>query len=181
MEPPSLQLYDNKTASVTSAKDFAAAHDYAVIKRFKETKVWLKCDRGKAYQNRYQLDENQRVQSIGSRHETFKQGLEAWELSVAEWNHIHKASHSISAHPSLRKLNATQSQDLEVMTNARQPPRVIRSLIQHLILSYTCDLVIFTMSKILTGKISVKDFVGRHHFPFQHNLDYHHNNDRDVP
>lgn len=61
---------------------------------------------------------------------TFKRSLEAWELSVAEKNHNHEASHTISAHPFLQKLNTTQSQDLEVMTNAGQPPRVIRSVIQ---------------------------------------------------
>ena len=139
MEPPSLQLYDSKSALITSAKDFAAAHGYAlVIKRSKETKVWLKCDRGEAYRNQYKLDENHRIRSTGSRLidspmmllGTFKWSLEAWELSVAESNHNHEASHRISAHPSFRKLNTTQSQDLEVMTNAEQPPRVIRSVIQ---------------------------------------------------
>lgn len=112
MEPPPLQLYDIKTAPITSAKDFAAAHGYAlVIKRSKETKVWLNCDRCEAYRNRYQLD----IRSTGSRLidcpmmvlGTFKRSIEAWELSVAERNHSHEASHSISAHPSLRKLNAT--------------------------------------------------------------------------
>lgn len=50
MEPPPSQLYDIKTALITSAKDFAVAHGYAlVIKRSKETKVWLECDRGEAY------------------------------------------------------------------------------------------------------------------------------------
>lgn len=58
---------------------------------------------------------------------TFKRSLEAWKLSIAERNHNHEASHSMSAHPSPRKLNAMQSQDLEIMTNAGQPPRVIRS------------------------------------------------------
>lgn len=98
----------------------------------------MKFDRGEAYRNRYKLDENQRIRSTGSRLidcpmmvlGTFKRSLEAWELSVAENNHNHEASHSISDHPSLRKLNTTQSQDLEVMTNAGQPPRVIRSVIQ---------------------------------------------------
>lgn len=68
MEPPPLQLYDSKSALITSAKDFATAHGYVlVIKRSKETKVWLKRDRGEAYRNRYKLDENQRIRSTGSR------------------------------------------------------------------------------------------------------------------
>lgn len=60
----------------------------------------------------------------------FKRSLEAWELFVAQRNHNYEASHSISADPSLWKLNITQSQDLEVIPNAGQPPRVIRSVIQ---------------------------------------------------
>ncbi len=109
MEPPPLQLYNNKTALITSAKDFAAAHGYAlVIKQSKETKVWLKCDRGEAYRNRYQLDENHRIRSTRSHLidcpmmvlGTFKRNLEALELSVTERNHNHKASKSTSAHPS---------------------------------------------------------------------------------
>lgn len=93
MELPPLQLYDSKSALITSAKDFAAAHGYAlVIKRSKETKVWLKCDKGEAYRNRYKLDENQRIRSTRSRLTdcpmmvlgTFKRSLEAWELSVVE-------------------------------------------------------------------------------------------------
>lgn len=118
MEPPPLQLYENKSALITSTKGFAAAHGYAlVIKRSKVTKVWLKCDRGEAYRNRYKLDENHRTQNTSSRLigcpilvlGTFKRSLEAWELSVPESNHNHEASHIISAHPSLRKLNPTQS------------------------------------------------------------------------
>lgn len=98
----------------------------------------MKFDRGEAYRNLYRLNEDQRIRSAGSRLidcpmmvlGTFKRSLEVCELSIAERNHNHEASHSISAHPSLRKLNPTQSQDLEVMTNAKQPPRVIRSVIQ---------------------------------------------------
>ena len=36
---------------------------------------------------------------------TIKQSLEEWELSIADGNPSHEVSRSVSAHPSLRKLN----------------------------------------------------------------------------
>ena len=139
MDLPDTRDYDSREDLLSAIKEYASEQGYTlVIKRSKPGKVWIKCDRGDTYRNRYFLADEDRLRVTGTwligcsvliigKYSTES---EKWGLEAIYTEHHHDRSQSISAHPSLRKLTPEQSQDLRLMSNAGHTPREIRTVIK---------------------------------------------------
>ena len=100
--------------------------------------MWIKCDWGDTYRNRYFLADKDRLKVTGTRLidcpvliiGKYNTESEKWGLEAVNTEHNHDRSQSISAHPSLRKLTPEQSKDLRLMSNAGHTPRAILTVMQ---------------------------------------------------
>ena len=97
-----------------------------MIKRSKSGKVWLKCDRGDLYRNRFQLSKEGRIQKTGTRLMDCPMEIvgklinptDAWEMTTTNSTHNHDPSLHKSGHPTLRQLSPNEIENVKIMTKA---------------------------------------------------------------
>ena len=68
MDLPDTRNYNSREDLLLVVKEYASEQGYAlVIKRSKPGKLWIKCDRGDTYRNRYSLAGEDRLRVTGTR------------------------------------------------------------------------------------------------------------------
>ena len=140
LEFPPHAFYNSRKNLINAAKAFASEKGYVlVIKRSKPGKVWLKCNRGDSYRNRFQLSEKGRIRKTGTRLMDCPMGIvgklispNTWEMTTTNSTHNHNSSLHKSGHPTLRQLSPNKIENVKIMTKAGQPPRVIRTVLQQI-------------------------------------------------
>ncbi len=138
LAPPPDNTYQSREALLEDAKQFAGCHGYAlVIERSRDTKLWLKCDRGGVYRNRHHLTEaTKKRKRAHSRlldcpfrlRGAVKEGI--WSLTTVNSEHNHEASDDMRVHPSLRRLNDEAKERIRVLTEEGASPAKILQLLQ---------------------------------------------------
>ena len=135
--PPHEVEYFSREDLLADVKNHAANNGFAVnINSSRPTKVYLVCDRGTKYRNRYDLTKETRRRTTGSRLINCpfrcmgKLENEIWKLTVSEPSHNHERSANSTAHPSLRRLNEHQKEQIASWTKAGQSPRAIWTMLR---------------------------------------------------
>ncbi len=120
-------MFPTRAALQVSAHKWAANHGYAVVDRNSDmNRVILKCNRGGVYRNRCYLPEatRKRKTSFYLTNCLFRlqvmrdRTLGCWSLHVVHAAHNQSASKSITAHPSLRKLDTAEQQQVATLSAA---------------------------------------------------------------
>ena len=135
--PPHKADYFSREDLLADVRNHAANNGFAVtINSSRPTKVYLVCDRGTKYRNRYDLTEETRRRTTGSRLVDCpsrcmgKLENEIWKLTVSEPSHNHERSMNSTAYPSLRRLNEHQKEQIASWTKAGQSPRAIWTMLR---------------------------------------------------
>ena len=135
--PPHEAEYFSREDLLADVRNHAANNGFAVtINSSRPTKVYLVCDRGTKYRNRYDLTEETRRRTTGSRLVDCpsrcmgKLENEIWKLTVSEPSHNHERSMNSTAYPSLRRLNEHQKEQIASWTKAGQSPRAIWTMLR---------------------------------------------------
>jgi len=135
--PPPVGCFPTRSELIQHVRNFGAEQGYGIsIARSKPNKVYLICDRGGPYRNRFNLTDETRISTTGLRLincafwavGTAIDGV--WLLSIRNPAHNHERSHSVTAHPSLRRLDPETQQKTNEMTRAGVRPRVILSALR---------------------------------------------------
>lgn len=134
LAPPPEDRYDSREELLRAAKDWAANNGYAITiarSNAKKGVVYLQCDRGGSYRNRHHLEENQRRRKTGSRltgcpfSAVGTSVQDVWFLRVREKDHNHDPSAAPTAHPSLRRFDEGQMEEIRQLSRVGAQPRTI--------------------------------------------------------
>ena len=133
MEPPPEMAFPTSDAVMEAVQAFAATQGYLVTKErtVEGKKIWIKCDRGRSYDDRYELDESTRQRTTSSRltdcpFELYARVLSSdkqWHLKVKCSEHNHERSECLSGHPMARRLTETQKALVKQMFHSAVSPR----------------------------------------------------------
>lgn len=136
LAPPPENCYNSREELLTAVKSWASANGYAVViagssNAIDKAKIYLKCDHGGRYRNKHGVQDNQRCRATGSRLTACPFSVvgncvqDVWHLRIRNSHHNHEASTTSVAHPSLRRLNEEQLEDVRQLTRVGAPPRTI--------------------------------------------------------
>ncbi len=140
LAPPPEEDYGSREELLTAVRSWAANHGYAVTIARSDTakgRVYLKCDRGGLYRNKYDLSDETRSRQTGSRlincpFSVVGNQIEGrWVVRVRDKEHNHSASSTTAAHPSLRRLTAKQKEEVATLSKAGAAPRTITAALRH--------------------------------------------------
>jgi hypothetical protein len=133
MDPPPELAYDSSEALMAAVEAFANSQGYVVTKKrtVEGKKLWIKCDRGRSYDDRYKLDDSTRQRNTSSRltdcpFELYARVLSSdkkWRLQVKCSEHNHERSESLSGHPTARRLTDAQRTSVKQMFASGISPR----------------------------------------------------------
>jgi hypothetical protein len=133
MDPPPEMAYPSLKALMESVQTFAATQGYVVTKKrtVEGKKLWIKCDRGGRYDDRYKLDDSTRQRTTASRlidcpfelYARVYASDKQWHLKVKCSEHNHARSESLSGHPIARRLVDTQKASVRQMFSCGISPR----------------------------------------------------------
>ena len=133
LAPPPNGQFSTREEALTYLKSFAAPQGYAVvIKRSRQNRLWMRCDRGGSSENRPLVAEGQRKRKhresrlMGCPFKVvvaYKADADIWRTEVVIAEHNHPPSEDFSEHPTLRRMTAEQTKKMEELTDREYTPQ----------------------------------------------------------
>ena len=142
MEPPIEQDFETREQLLTSIRQHALSHGYAItiINSAKERNICLGCDRGGVYHDHIDASEGSKRRKTSTRRMNCPFRLYAkklvdsnqWEIQVRNPSHNHEADDNMIGHPTVRRpqLTRDQNQTIEHLSNIGSRPQHILSLLR---------------------------------------------------
>jgi hypothetical protein len=134
MLPPPICSFSTRDELISYCKNFAIQQGYilSISNSAKDRFLYLICDLSGAYRNRYNLTEEDRKRKTGSRKIGCQFSLycffrnEQWNFTVKNGEHTHMAT-DLKGHPSFRRLNQEEIDEVNSLELSSIPPRSILS------------------------------------------------------